>query len=129
MFLSREIVIKLCKNYTKKYICQIFTRFLVLNRYCWTNTQPIWKRRFPKRDWESQGLLLLFEFHNFSFLLDIIGNVFIRLYHVTSIRIRIIRIRIIVRSEREPDMEPQGCRVSTCTTIEGSSSHVIRTYI
>ena len=51
-------------------------------------------------------MLLLFEFHNFSFLLDIIGNVFIRLYHVTSIRIRIIRIRIIVRSEREPDMEP-----------------------
>ena len=32
MFLSREIDLKLCQNYTKTYICTISIRFVVTDR-------------------------------------------------------------------------------------------------
>ena len=43
MFLFREIDKKLCKNYTKTDICQIFIKVVALNRLYSTITQPIWK--------------------------------------------------------------------------------------
>ena len=54
MFLTREIVIKLCQNYTKTDICQIFfIKVVALNRSYSKVTQPIWKRLYPTGAWES----------------------------------------------------------------------------
>ena len=68
MFLSSEIDIKLCQIYTKIYIFDICIK-ISLNRSYSANTQPIWKRRYHKE--------LVFEFNNFSFLINIIGNIII----------------------------------------------------
>jgi len=43
MFLSREIVLKLCQIYTKIIYMQFCIKVVVLNRSYSANTQPIWK--------------------------------------------------------------------------------------
>ena len=76
MFLSREIDIKRFKNYTKTYICKILHKIrsikqIILNKYA-TNLKTTISQRSLRN---SNLLLLLFEFNNFSFLLDIIDNI------------------------------------------------------
>ena len=76
MFLSREIDIKLCQNYTKTYIYQILCKIrsikqIIFNKYA-TNLNT----KISQRSLINSGLLLLlFEFSNFSCLIDIIDNI------------------------------------------------------
>ena len=107
MFLSREIDIKLCQNDTETYVCKILYKIrnieqIIFNKYT-TNLKTSISQRSLRN---SSLLLLLFEFDNFSFLIDIIDNIiyasetwlqnsnqwqcsiivtWLRLYYVTSI--------------------------------------------
>ena len=107
MFLSREIDIKRFKNYTKTYICKILFKICSIEQIIFNKYATNLKTTISQRSLKHLGLLLLlFEFNNFSFLLDIIDNIFfasgtchqysnqwqcsifvtcLRLYHVTSI--------------------------------------------
>ena len=99
MFLSRKIVSKLYLNLFYK-ICSI--KQIIFNNYT-TNLKTTISQKSLRN---SSLLLLLFNFYNFSFLIDIIDNIiyasgichqnsnqrqcsiivtFLRLYHVTSI--------------------------------------------
>ena len=107
MFLSREIDMKLCRNYTNTFICKILYKFrntkqIILNKYA-TNL----KTKISQRSLRNLGvLLLLFEFNKSLILIDIIDNIIytsglchqhsnqwqcsiivtcLRLYHVTII--------------------------------------------
>ena len=75
MFLSREIDIKT----VSKSICVRFCiKFVVLNRSYSTNTRNATnlKTTISHRSRRNSGLLLLlFEFNNFSFLINIINNI------------------------------------------------------
>ena len=76
MFLSREIDIKLCKINTKIFIYKVLyitRRFkrIILIKYA-TNL----KTTISQRSLRNLGLLLLLvEFNNFSFLIDIIDHI------------------------------------------------------
>ena len=108
MFLSvSRYWFKNVSNYTKTFICKILykicsTKQIISNKYA-TNL----KTRISQRSLRNSSLLLLlFEFNNFSFLIDINDNIIyasgtchqnsnhwqcsiivtrLRLYHVTSI--------------------------------------------
>ena len=76
MFLSREIDIKLCWNYTNIYICKFLYKIcsikqIIFNKYA-INLKTIISQRSLRN---SSVLQLLFEFNNFSFLIDIINNI------------------------------------------------------
>ena len=76
MFLSWEIYIKLSENYTKTYICKILFKIgnikqIIFNKYA-SNLKITISQRSLRN---SSLLLLLFEFNNFSFLIDIIDNI------------------------------------------------------
>ena len=76
MFLSKEIDIKLCQTYTETYICKILYKIcrikqIIFNKYA-TNLKTTKSQRSLRN---SSLLLLLFEFNNFSFLIDIIVNI------------------------------------------------------
>ena len=84
MFLSREIDIKLCQNYTKTYQCKILCKIrsikqIIFNKYATNLNTTISQRSLIN----SGLLLLLFEFNNFSCLIDIIDNIIYRPDHVT----------------------------------------------
>jgi len=108
MFLSWEVDKKNCVKFIWKFIYIKFCIKIVgLNSSYSGNIQPIWKQRYLQRNLKNLGLLfLLFEFNNFSFLIDIIDNIIntfvscdrncqqwqcsititcLRLYHVISI--------------------------------------------
>jgi len=76
MFLSPEIDIKLLKKVIPKRIYVRFCkRFVVLNRFfnkCANNLKTTISQRSLRN---SSLLLLLFEFNNFLFLIDIIDNI------------------------------------------------------
>ena len=70
IFLSREIDIKLCQNYTKMYICKILYKIrsvkqIIFNKYATNLKTMISQRSLRISGWP----LLLFEFNNFSFLI------------------------------------------------------------
>ena len=69
MFLSREIDIKLCKNYTKSYIYQILYKIR-------STKQTIFNTTISHRSLSISDLLLL-KFYNFyfAFSIDIIDNI------------------------------------------------------
>ena len=68
--LSQEIDIIVCQNYSKPYIYKIWYNNLGFKQIIFSKNDDI-----PKEP-ENSGLLsLLFEFYNFSFLLDIINNI------------------------------------------------------
>ena len=76
MFLSKEIDIKLCQNYTKTYIYEILyevrsIKQIIFNKYA-TNL----KMTISHRSMRISDLLLL-QFFNFcfAFLIDIIDNI------------------------------------------------------
>ena len=77
MFLSREIDIKLCQNYTLIYIYENCIKAVGLNRSYSANMQTIWKRRYPTGARESQvcSLVIIILFL-LSVLIDIIDNIF-----------------------------------------------------
>ena len=83
--MPREIDIKLCQNYTKTYIFKILYKNrniiqIIFNKYA-TNL----KTTISKRSQRNSGvLLLLFEFNNFSILIDILIILLIRPNHLTS---------------------------------------------
>ena len=76
MFLSREIDMKLCRNYTNTFICKVLYKFrnikqIILNKYA-TNL----KTKISQRSLRNLGvLLLLFEFNKSLILIDIIDNI------------------------------------------------------
>ena len=60
------------ETWESQELIETYKRFVVLIRSYSTNTQPIWKRQFPRRSLRNSGLhLLLLEFNNFSFLIDL----------------------------------------------------------
>ena len=107
MFLSREIDIKLCQNHTKTYTCKILYKIRSIWQIIFNKYVTYLKTTISRRSLRNSGLLLLlFEFNNFSFLIDIFDNIIytsgsldqnsnqwqcsiivkcLRLYHVTSI--------------------------------------------
>ena len=68
-------MIKLCRNYNKTYICKFlynirYIKQIIFNKYA-TNLKTI----ISQRSLRNLGvLLLIFEFNNFSILIDIINN-------------------------------------------------------
>ena len=78
MFLSQEINIKLCQNYTKTHSYKIWYKILSLKQIifskCTTNLKTTISQRSLKN---SDLLLLLFAFNIFSFLIDIIDNIIV----------------------------------------------------
>ena len=54
---------------------QFCIKFVVLNRSYSTNTQPIWKRRYPTGAWKSQVCSYFNLLFNFAFLIDIFDNI------------------------------------------------------
>ena len=67
MFLSRVIDINMCQIYTKRYIFKIFSiKKIIFNKYA-TNLITTMSQRSLRI---SGLILLLFEFNNFSFLID-----------------------------------------------------------
>ena len=76
MFLSREIEIQLCQNYTKTYLYQILYKIrsikqIIFNKYA-TNLETTIAQSSLRN---SDLLLLLFEFDNFSFSIDKIDTI------------------------------------------------------
>ena len=75
-FLSLEIDIKLCQNYTKTFKCKILFKICSIKQIIFNKYSTILKTEISKRSLRNSGfLLLLFEFNNFSFLIDIIDNI------------------------------------------------------
>ena len=71
MFLSQEIDIKLCQNLHKIWYKILSFKQIIFSKYA-TNL----KTTISQRSLTNLGLLqLLFEFNNFSFLIDIIDNI------------------------------------------------------
>ena len=69
MFLSQEIVIKLC-IYTKMYINFFFIKIVGLNISYSANKQPIYKNDIPEKPEKLRfPLKLSFEFDNCSFFI------------------------------------------------------------
>ena len=73
---AREIDIKLCYNHTKTYICEIWYRILSFKQKIFSKYATNLKTTISQRSLKNFGLLLLlFEFDNFSILIDIIDNI------------------------------------------------------
>ena len=76
MFLTREIDIKLCQIYTKTYIYEIWYKNLSFKQIIFSKYATKLKTMINQRSLSSLGLLLLlFEFNNFSFFIDIMDNI------------------------------------------------------
>ena len=74
MFLSREIDIKLCQNYTKTYLCKILYKICSIKQIIFNNYATNLKMTISQRSLRISGLrLLLFIFKNFSIFIDIIN--------------------------------------------------------
>ena len=122
MFLSLEIDIKLCQIYIKIYIYKILyknSRFkwIIFIKYT-TNLKTMISQRSLRN---LNLLLLLFEFNNFSFLIDIIDNIIntsVSCAHCTELpQMALSRVSFCI-------IWPVYC-----TAIGGSSSHMIRKYL
>ena len=77
MFLSREIYIKLCQNYTKTLcINEIWYSNLSYKHTIFSKYATSLKTTISHRRLENSGLLLLlFELNDFLFLIDMIDNI------------------------------------------------------
>ena len=76
MFLSREIDIKLYKIYTKTYKCKMLYEIRSIKQIKFNKYTINLKMTISQRSLRNSGLiLLLFEFNNFSFLIDIINEI------------------------------------------------------
>ena len=76
MFLSREIEIKLCQNYTKTFIYQILYKIRSIKQTIFNKYATNLKKTISHRSQRISDLLML-QFFNFylSFLIDIIDNI------------------------------------------------------
>ena len=117
MFLSREVNIKLCQNYTKMYICKMLYKICSIRQIIFIKYATNLKTAISQRSLKTSGLLLLlFEFNNFSFLIDIIDN-------SMSPKFQPIAVQYYCHISQSDITWPVYC------SAIGGSSHVIRMYI
>ena len=108
------------KSKIKFTSCMILYKIRSIKQSCSTNTQTIWKRLYQRSLRNSSLLLLVFEFYNFSFLIDTIDNIICTSgsYHQNSNQWQCSIIATCL------------ClyHVTGCTAIWGGSGLVIMTY-
>ena len=125
MFLSREIVTKLCQNYTKTYIYKILHKIRSIKQIIFNKYATNLKTTISHRSLRISDLLLLY-FLNFyfAFLVDIIDNIITyglySPYYVTRTSTNGRAVYWSCDTDRDTWQR-------YCTTIGGSYGDVIRT--
>jgi len=77
MFLYREIDVKRCQNYTKTCVCKILYKIRNIKQIIFNKYKTNLKTTISEKLWCAS---IIFEFNNFSILIDIIDNVIFTYY-------------------------------------------------
>ena len=125
MFLSREIEIKLCQNYTKTFIYQILYKIRSIKQTIFNKYATNLKKTISHRSQRISDLLML-QFFNFylSFLIDIIDHIITYSLYSPYYVTRTSTNGNAVHWSRNTDRDTWPVYG---TAISGSSGDVIRT--